>query len=134
MISALIVASSLGRAVGTAGGALVWEEGGLLAISIFAAVITAFSLLCLVWGLRNWRPESALSPRSLGVSEEDLRMTDILVKNGTIATMDQQANVYQNGSLYVKDGRIVAVGEQVDVSGSPDHIIDAEHKVVLPAL
>ena len=44
-------------------------------------------------------------------------MTDILIKNGTIATMDQQANVYQNGSLYVKDGRIVAVGEQVDVSG-----------------
>ena len=72
MISALIVASSLGRAVGTAGGALVWEEGGLLAISIVAAVVTAFSLLCLVWGLRNWHPESALSSPEPGGLEEDL--------------------------------------------------------------
>jgi predicted MFS family arabinose efflux permease len=56
MISALIVASSLGRALGTAGGAVVWQEGGLLATSAVASIVTALSLLCLVWGLRHWRP------------------------------------------------------------------------------
>ena len=60
MISALIVASSLGRALGTAGGALVWQEGGLLATSAVAAVVTALSLLCLVLGLRHWHPSCAL--------------------------------------------------------------------------
>jgi len=59
-------------------------------------------------------------------------MTEILIKNGFIATMDAQENVYRNGSLYVKDGRIVAVGEQVEAPESPEHVIDAEHKVVLP--
>lgn len=59
-------------------------------------------------------------------------MSEILIKNGFIATMDAQKNVYRNGSLHVKDGRIVAVGERVEVPESPDHIIDAEHKVVLP--
>jgi predicted MFS family arabinose efflux permease len=63
MISALIVASSVGRAVGTAGGALVWQRGGLLATSFVAAAITALGLACLVWGLRAWRPGRTPGPQ-----------------------------------------------------------------------
>jgi predicted MFS family arabinose efflux permease len=58
MISALIVASSLGRAIGASGGATVWQAGGLTATSSVSAVITALALVCLVWGLRNWRAGS----------------------------------------------------------------------------
>jgi predicted MFS family arabinose efflux permease len=71
MISALIVASSLGRAVGTSGGALVWQEGGLVATSAFAATVTALSLLCLIWGLRHWRPSSLPAPQGHGTPKED---------------------------------------------------------------
>jgi len=59
-------------------------------------------------------------------------MTDILIKNGFIATMDKQRTVYRRGSLYAQDGKIVAVGTQIDTPRSPEHVIDAEHKVVLP--
>jgi predicted MFS family arabinose efflux permease len=58
MISALLVAGSLGRAIGASAGATVWHQGGLTATSTVSAVITALALVCLVWGLRNWRAES----------------------------------------------------------------------------
>jgi 5-methylthioadenosine/S-adenosylhomocysteine deaminase len=59
-------------------------------------------------------------------------MSEILIKNGFIATMDEQRNVYRQGNLYAKDGRIVAVGERVQAPVRPEHVIDAEHMVVLP--
>jgi 5-methylthioadenosine/S-adenosylhomocysteine deaminase len=59
-------------------------------------------------------------------------MTDILIRNGFIATMDRQGTVYRRGSLYVKDDRIVEVGEKVDAPRSPECVLDAEHRVVLP--
>ncbi len=60
MISALIVASSVGRAVGTVAGALVWKQGGLTATSLAAAIVTALGLVCLIWGMRSWRPGGTL--------------------------------------------------------------------------
>jgi len=59
-------------------------------------------------------------------------MTEILIENGFIATMDRQQTVYRRGSLYVKDDRIVEVGPDVKPSHSPECVIDAGHKVVLP--
>lgn len=58
MISALIVSSSVGRALGTVSGAWVWQKGGLTATSLVAAAVTGLSLACLAWGLRAWRPQS----------------------------------------------------------------------------
>jgi len=57
---------------------------------------------------------------------------DILIKNGFIATMDKERRVYPRGSLYITDDRIVEVGEDVDAPRSPEYVLDAEHKVVLP--
>lgn len=59
-------------------------------------------------------------------------MADILIKNGFIATMDRERRVYRRGSLYIADGRIVSLGKEIEVPRSPEHVIDAEHKVVLP--
>lgn len=53
-------------------------------------------------------------------------MTDILIRNGFIATMDRQRTVYRRGSLYVKDDRIVEVGEAVNVLRSPEYVIDKD--------
>jgi 5-methylthioadenosine/S-adenosylhomocysteine deaminase len=63
---------------------------------------------------------------------ESASLTDILIKNGFIATMDRERNVYRKGSMYISDGRIVSVGKQVEAPKSPELVLDAEHKVVLP--
>jgi 5-methylthioadenosine/S-adenosylhomocysteine deaminase len=59
-------------------------------------------------------------------------MAEILIKNGFVATMDRQRNVYRRGSLYIKGDRIVQVGEDVNAPPDPEIVIDADHKVVLP--
>jgi len=59
-------------------------------------------------------------------------LTDILIKNGFITTMDKDRNVYPKGSMYISDGQIVSVGKQVEAPRSPEFVLDAEHKVVLP--
>jgi len=60
-------------------------------------------------------------------------MSEILIKNGFIATMDRQRTVYPSGELYIKNDKIVEVGEKVCSSyGHTCKIIDATHKVVLP--
>ena len=59
-------------------------------------------------------------------------MGDILIKDGFIATMDASRTVYREGSLYIDDGHIVSVGRSVDAPRSPEHVVDARHKVVLP--
>jgi 5-methylthioadenosine/S-adenosylhomocysteine deaminase len=46
--------------------------------------------------------------------------------------MDQQRTVYRRGDLYIKDDRIVEVGNEVNAPPNPEVVIDAEHKVVLP--
>jgi 5-methylthioadenosine/S-adenosylhomocysteine deaminase len=59
-------------------------------------------------------------------------MTDILIKDGFIATMDESGTVYRRGSIYVEDGYIVAVGKDIESPTSPEYVIDATSKVVLP--
>lgn len=59
-------------------------------------------------------------------------LTDILIRNGFIATMDAKRTVFPRGSLYISDGLIECVGKEVDAPRSPEYVIDAEHKVVLP--
>ncbi len=49
-----------------------------------------------------------------------------------LSGVDRERHIYPRGSVYIKDGRIAAVGEDVTVPGQPDLVIDAEHKVVLP--
>jgi DHA1 family inner membrane transport protein len=58
MLSSLIVAGSLGRAIGASGGGAVWQKGGLSATSSVSGVVTALGLAGLIWGLRDWRAGS----------------------------------------------------------------------------
>jgi 5-methylthioadenosine/S-adenosylhomocysteine deaminase len=59
-------------------------------------------------------------------------LTDILIKDGFVATMDKERRVYPKGSVYIDDGRIVEVGKSVRAPRSPEYVVDASHKVVMP--
>jgi len=56
ILSAHVATNSLGRVVGASIGGLVWLAGGLTAVSFVAAGASSLALVCLVWGLRSWRP------------------------------------------------------------------------------
>src|SRR2546428_4252652 len=53
----------------------------------------------------------------------------ILIRNGTIVTMDQHSSIVR-GDVLIRDGRIVEVGETIDAE--VDENIDASGSAVLP--
>src|SRR5689334_2029330 len=55
----------------------------------------------------------------------------ILIKNGTIVTMDADNSIVR-GDLLIRDGRIAAVGSAQESESTPDEIIDAKGCAVLP--
>jgi 5-methylthioadenosine/S-adenosylhomocysteine deaminase len=55
-------------------------------------------------------------------------MSSILIKNGTLVTVDARDSVFK-GDLLIRDGRIASVGESID---SADEVIDASGCAVLP--
>ncbi len=57
---------------------------------------------------------------------------DVLIKGGTVVTMDKGREVLKNFSVAVEDGRIVEVAEKI--TGEADFVIDARGKVVIPGL
>lgn len=69
-------------------------------------------------------------PRNLSVRGDGL--ADVLIKDGHIVTMDPQRRIFERGSVAIADGKIVAVGKNINVKA--DTVIDAKGKVVLPGL
>lgn len=59
-------------------------------------------------------------------------MGEILIENGFIATMAEDRRIYRTGSVYIEDDKLVDVGKAVEAPRSPEYVIDATHKVVLP--
>lgn len=59
-------------------------------------------------------------------------MSEILIKDGFIATMSKNRRIIQQGSLYIEDGEIVDIGKTVEAPRSPEYVIDAKHKVIMP--
>jgi imidazolonepropionase-like amidohydrolase len=55
----------------------------------------------------------------------------VLIKNGTILTITH--GTIQNGSIYIKDGKIVAVGQTVEAPATAT-VIDATGKWVMPGI
>ena len=56
---------------------------------------------------------------------------EVLIKNGTILTITH--GTIQNGSVYIKDGKIVAVGQVVEAPPTAK-VIDATGKFVMPGI
>jgi putative selenium metabolism protein SsnA len=61
-------------------------------------------------------------------------MSSLLIRNGILLTLNERNEVVQNGSVYVEDGRITAVGEARALPEQADRVIDAAGSVVMPGL
>ncbi len=63
-------------------------------------------------------------------------MADILIKGGTIVTMDKKRRLIENGVVIIKKGKIVFVGgrEEIERRHGAEKEIDARGKVLFPGL
>ncbi len=61
---------------------------------------------------------------------------DLIIRGGTVVTMDGARRVIENGGIAIKDGRIVAVDTAalMDLNYSSRQVIEAQGKVVIPGL
>ena len=61
---------------------------------------------------------------------------DLIIRGGTVVTMDGSRRVIENGGIAIKDGRIVAVDTAalMDLNYSSRQVIEAQGKVVIPGL
>ncbi|MBI4790731.1 MAG: amidohydrolase family protein [Chloroflexi bacterium] len=60
-------------------------------------------------------------------------MGKLLIKNGLVVTIDPQDRIIRNGSIYVEDSMIRAVGPAAEVGGKEGaEVIDASGKIVIP--
>ncbi|MDF1679046.1 amidohydrolase family protein [Ponticaulis sp.] len=57
---------------------------------------------------------------------------DTLIRNGTILTMDEGRRVFTDGFIAIKDGSILAVGEDRLCEFTADEVISAEGQMVMP--
>ena len=65
-----------------------------------------------------------------------MNMADIIIKNGTIVTMDPQRRILHDSAIAIEGTKIVALGSinEITEAYSADKIIDAKGKAVLPGL
>jgi 5-methylthioadenosine/S-adenosylhomocysteine deaminase len=63
-------------------------------------------------------------------------IVDLIIRGGTVVTMDGSRRVIENGGVAVKGGRIVAVGKtaEIDRGYGAREVINATGKVVIPGL
>ncbi|MFN2595786.1 MAG: amidohydrolase family protein [Pyrinomonadaceae bacterium] len=61
---------------------------------------------------------------------------DLIVRGGTVVTMDAERRVIEDGAVAVRGGRVVAVGKSADVERNfrAREVIDAGGRIVLPGL
>lgn len=74
------------------------------------------------------------APSLVGLSRKIT--VDLIIRGGTVVTMDGSRRVIDNGSVAVKDGRIVAVGKsaEIDRAYGAREIVNASGHVVIPGL
>lgn len=88
----------------------------------FAKVVVAVCILC----------------ASIVPSKGQRRKTtvDLIIRDGTVVTMDGSRRVINNGGVAIKSGRIVEVGNTAAIDGkyAAREVINASGKVVIPGL
>lgn len=63
-------------------------------------------------------------------------MTDLLIHDAIVVTVNQENQILKNGSIRVTDGTITSIEstEPADRGSTAEHVIDASGKVVMPGL
>jgi len=61
---------------------------------------------------------------------------DLLIKGGTILTMDWEDTMFDNAAVAIADDRIIEVGKRdiLEKKFDPERVINAEKKVIMPGL
>jgi len=61
---------------------------------------------------------------------------DLIIRGGTVVTMDRERRVIENGAVAVQGGRVVAVGSlaEIDRQYAAREVVNAGGKVVIPGL
>src|SRR3989441_1801672 len=74
--------------------------------------------------------------QSVTMAQRRKTTVDIIIKGGTVVTMDGSHRVIEQGAVAVKNGRIVEVGQaaEVDRSYAAREIVNAAGKVIIPGL
>jgi 5-methylthioadenosine/S-adenosylhomocysteine deaminase len=64
------------------------------------------------------------------------KAVDLIIRGGTLVTMDAQKRVIENGAIAVKNSEIIAVGTTSEIDGrfSSKQILNATGKVIIPGL
>src|SRR6184192_2013392 len=77
-----------------------------------------------------------LSAQSVTMAQRRKTTVDLIIRGGTVVTMDGPRRVIDNGGVAVKNGRIVAVGKSAEIARdyAALEVIDASGKVVVPGL
>ena len=65
-----------------------------------------------------------------------MEKVDILIKHGTLVTMNTLREIIEDGAVAIKDDCIVAVGksDEIEVQYEAEKVIDANGKIVMPGL
>ncbi len=58
----------------------------------------------------------------------------LIIRGGTLVTMDQSRKVVADGAVVVEGDRIVEVGKSGEIKSSADRVIDAKGGIVMPGL
>ena len=73
---------------------------------------------------------------STSMAQKRKTVVDLIVRGGTVVTMDGSRRVIENGGVAIKGGRIVAVDNTaaIDRNYASREVVDATGKVVIPGL
>ncbi len=63
-----------------------------------------------------------------------MQQTDIIIKNGTLLTMDKKNTIIEEGFIYIKGDSIFRMGSNRDAHFEAEKIIDAHGGLILPGL
>jgi 5-methylthioadenosine/S-adenosylhomocysteine deaminase len=76
------------------------------------------------------------SVSSVAMAQKRKTIVDMIVRGGTVVTMDNARRVIQDGAVAIKSGRILAVGSRAEIERGygAREVIDATGKVVIPGL
>jgi len=74
--------------------------------------------------------------QSVTMAQRRKTTVDIIIKGGTVVTMDSSHRVIEQGAIAVKNGRIVEVGKTADIDRkyAAREVVNATGKVVIPGL